>query len=170
MKRVLVVFAALFVMATVLSACSSVREQTFKDVPGNSRVLAHGKTKVGRAVIATLAEKGFQSETSNDGNFIKAKKYAKDGKTTCVTTLDCYLFDLGNDTTKIQVAASEETSKTSGHVKYFWLLFIPIPYGSYDTTAVTGVETVYAPTFYAEFFARIEKNLEPNLNADKTVN
>lgn len=53
--------------------------------------------------------------------------------------MDSFLFDMGEKGTKLQVTASEEISKTSSHVKYFWLLFIPIPVGSYNTT--TTVET-----------------------------
>ena len=156
-KRWLVLLAATKLLA--LNACSSTREQTFRDIPGNSIVFPQKAEAVKSAVIVTLAQKGFQTESNSNGNFIKAKKYAKDGNTTCVTTLDCYLIDLGNDTTKLQVAAVEETSKTSGHVKYFWLLFIPIPIGSYDTAAVTGVETIYDKKFYSELFSTIQKNL-----------
>ncbi len=156
-KRWLALLATMMVLA--LNACSSTREQTFRDVPGNSIVFPQKVETVRSAVIVTLAQKGFQTESNSNGNFVKAKKYAKDGKTTCVTTLDCYLIDLGNDTTKLQVTAVEETSKTSGHVKYFWLLFIPIPIGSYDTTAVTGAETIYDKKFYSELFSTIQKNL-----------
>ncbi|GEM_PF-5669737 len=108
-KSWLVLLAAMMILA--LNACSSTRDQTFRDVPGNSIVFPQKTEAVRSAVIVTLAQKGFQTESNNNGNFIKAKKYAKDGKTTCVTTVDCYLIDLGNDTTKLQVAAVEERAR-----------------------------------------------------------
>lgn len=92
----------------------------------------------------TLAGKGFLAES-------------KDGA--CTININCFLFGMGEKGTKLQVAATEEISETSSHIKYFWLLFIPIPYGSYNTTAITSTETINDKLFYASFFKEVQANL-----------
>ncbi|HEY3490575.1 MAG TPA: hypothetical protein VGK27_10715 [Candidatus Deferrimicrobiaceae bacterium] len=99
---------------------------------------------VKKLLLMTLAGKGFLAES-------------KDGA--CTININCFLFGMGEKGTKLQVAATEEISETSSHIKYFWLLFIPIPYGSYNTTAITSTETINDKLFYASFFKEVQANL-----------
>lgn len=146
-------------LAVLLAACGSLRKEAFKNTEGNSVLLVEKEEDVRKAVMMTLAEKGFQAEVKDGFNTIKARKVIGDGSTSDTITLDSFLFSMGAQGTKLQVTASEEISKTSSHVKYFWLLFIPIPYGSYDTTAIVETGAINDKVFYASFFQGVQKNL-----------
>jgi hypothetical protein len=143
----------------LLAACGSLRKEAFKDTEGNSVLLVNKEEEVRKAVMMTLAEKGFQAEVKDGFNTIKARKVIGDGSTSSTITMDNFLFNFGEKGTKLQVTATEEISKTSSHVKYFWLLFIPIPYGSYDTTAIVETGAINDKIFYASFFQGVKKNL-----------
>ncbi len=160
-KSCLLVTAMLF--ASLLAACGSLRKEAFKDTEGNSVLLVSKEAEVRKAVLMTLAEKGFQAEVKDGFNTIKARKVIGDGSKSNTITMDSFLFDMGERGTKLQVTASEEISKTSSHVKYFWLLFIPIPIGSYNTTAIVETGTINDKVFYASFFQGVQKNLSTPL-------
>jgi len=165
-KSRLLVTVMLF--ASLLAACGSLRQEAFKDTEGNSVLLVSKEKEVRKAVLMTLAEKGFQAEAKEGFNTIKARKVIGDGSTSSTITMDSFLFDMGEKGTKLQVTASEEISKTSSHVKYFWLLFIPIPIGSYNTTAIVETGAINDKVFYASFFQGVEKNLSA-LTAETTM-
>jgi len=156
-KRRLTVAVTLF--ALFLAACGSLRKEAFKDTEGNSVLLVSNEKEVRKAVLMTLAEKGFQAEVKEGFNTIKARKVIGDGSKSSTITMDSFLFGMGEKGTKLQVTASEEISKTSSHVKYFWLLFIPIPIGSYDTNAIVETGAINDKVFYASFFQGVQKNL-----------
>lgn len=151
------VIAIMFV--SLLASCGSLRKEAFKDTEGNSVLLVSNAEDVKKAVLMTLAEKGFQTEVKEGFNAIKARKVIGDGSKSNTITMDSFLFDMGDRGTKLQVTASEEISKTSSHVKYFWLLFIPIPIGSYNTNAIVETGTINDKVFYASFFQGVQKNL-----------
>ncbi|MBI5342117.1 MAG: hypothetical protein HZB63_02125 [Deltaproteobacteria bacterium] len=152
-------FVVVVVLAFVLAACGSLRQQAFKDAEGNSITLGNSEAEVRKSVLMTLAAKGFQAEAKDGVNVIKGKKIIGDGGKSCAISMDCFLFPMADNSTRLQVAATEEISKTSSHVKYFWLLFIPIPYGSYNTTAVVETNTIDDKEFYASFFKKVQGNL-----------
>jgi hypothetical protein len=156
-KSRLLVTVLLF--AALLAACGSLRKEAFKDTVGNSVLLVDKEEDVRKAVMMTLAEKGFQAEVKDGFNTIRARKVIGDGSKSSTITLDSFLFKMGAQGTKLQVTASEEISKTSSHVKYFWLLFIPIPIGSYNTTAIVETGAINDKVFYASFFQGVQKNL-----------
>ena len=159
MNRKSWLLVAAMVFASFFVACGSLRHQAFKDTEGNSVLLVNKEAEVRKAVLMTLAEKGFQAEVKEGFNTIKARKVIGDGSTSSTITMDSFLFNMGEKGTKLQVTASEEISKTSSHVKYFWLLFIPIPYGSYNTTAIVETDSIKDKVFYASFFQGVQKNL-----------
>jgi hypothetical protein len=146
-------------LVLVLSACGSLRQQAFKDTDGNAVVLVNNETEVRQALLMTLAAKGYLVESKEGVNVVKANKVIGDGGKFSKIAMDCFLFDLGTGGTKLQVNATEEISETSSHVKVFWLILIPIPYGSYNTTAVVSTETINDKVFYASFFKEVQKNL-----------
>lgn len=148
------------IVFALLAACTPLRQQAFKDTEGNSVLLNSREGEVRKSLLMTLAEKGYQAESKDGVNVVKARKVIGDGGESSKIEMDCFLFDMGANGTKLQVTATEEISKTSSHVKYFWLLFIPIPYGSYNTTAVVSTETIADKNFYAEFFKEVQKNLK----------
>lgn len=150
---------AAMLIVSLLAACGSLRQEAFKDTEGNSVLLVSKTEDVKKAVLMTLAEKGFQAEVKDGFNTIKARKVIGDGSTSNTITMDSFLFYMGEKGTKLQVTASEEISKTSSHVKYFWLLFIPIPIGSYNTNAIVETGAINDKVFYASFFQGVQKNL-----------
>lgn len=158
MKGIRTSVVAVMVVA-LLSACGSLRQQAFKDTEGNSVLLVNSEAEVRKSVLMTLAGKGFQAETKDGVSTIKARKVIGDGGKSCTINMDCFLFDMGDKGTKLQVSATEEISESSSHIKYFWLLIIPIPYGSYNTTAITSTETINDKIFYASFFKEVQANL-----------
>lgn len=150
---------AALVVTLALLGCGSLRERAFRDTEGNSVLLVNDQGEVRKALLMTLAEKGFQADAKDGVNVIKARKVVGDGGKSCNITMDCFLFDMGPSGTRLQVAATEEISETSSHIKYFWLLFLPIPYGSYNTTAITSTGTIDDKVFYASFFKELQGNL-----------
>lgn len=159
MNRKSWILATVLLFGALLAACGSLRKEAFRDTEGNSILLVDKEENVRKAVLMTLAEKGFQADVKEGYNTIKARKVIGDGGTSSTITMDSFLFNMGEQGTRLQVAASEEISKTSSHVKYFWLLFIPIPYGSYDTTAIVETGAINDKVFYASFFQGVQKNL-----------
>ena len=155
-------FSAALVTMLVLvlcTGCSSLREQAFKNTEGNSVLLVNNEVEVKKALLMTLAGKGFQAESKEGVSVIKARKVIGDGGRSCNINMDCFLFNMNENGTRLQVAATEEISETSSHIKYFWLLFIPIPYGSYNTTAITESNSINDKIFYAAFFKEVQNNL-----------
>ena len=159
MNRKSWILVTVILFAVLLAACGSLRKEAFKDTEGNSVLLVSNEKEVRKAVLMTLAEKGFQAEAKEGFNTIKARKVIGDGSTSSTITMDSFLFGMGEKGTKLQVTASEEISKTSSHVKYFWLLFIPIPIGSYNTNAIVETGAINDKLFYASFFQGVQKNL-----------
>lgn len=159
MIRKIELLVAAMLIVSLLAACGSLRQKAFRDTEGNSVLLVSKSEDVKKAVLMTLAEKGFQAEVKDGFNTIKARKVIGDGSTSNTITMDSFLFDMGEKGTKLQVTASEEISKTSSHVKYFWLLFIPIPIGSYNTNAIVETGAINDKVFYASFFQGVQKNL-----------
>lgn len=147
------------VLLVAVASCSNLREQAFKDTEGNSVLLVNSEPEIRKAVLMTLAGKGFQAEAKDGVNVIKARKVIGDGGKCSTITMDCFIFPLGENGNRLQVAATEEKSESSSHIKYFWLLFLPIPYGSYTTTAITETGTIDDKVFYASFFKEVQGNL-----------
>lgn len=152
------------VLALGLSACTPLRQQAFKDTEGNSVLLVNSEPEVRRALLMTLASKGYQVEAKEGANVVKARKVIGDGGKSSTITMDCFLFNMGANGTKLQVTATEEISETSSHIKVFWLIIIPIPYGSYNTTAVISTETINDKVFYASFFKEVQSILANTAN------
>jgi len=59
--------------------------------------------------------------------------------------------------TSISATSIEKISKGSNHLKVFWLIFIPIPYGTYVAREVVKEETISDPKFYEPLFNEIQK-------------
>jgi hypothetical protein len=150
---------SVMVLLLLVSACGSLRQQAFKDTEGNSVLLVNTEPEVRKALLMTLASKGYQVESKEGVNVVKAHKVIGDGGKFSKIAMDCFLFAMGNGGTKLQVTATEEISETSSHIKVFWLILIPIPYGSYNTTAVVSTETINDKVFYASFFKEVQNNL-----------
>ncbi len=148
---------SLLILSMVLSGCATLNEQTFMNTQGNTIQLVQNKDKVKDIVIFTLTEKGFQTEYS--GNNIKGVKKLQDGNKMTTVTIDCSLMDNLGGGSSLQTAAMKEVYESSTHVKVFWLIFIPIPYGTYTTCALVASDTIYDKEFYATFFDGVKKNL-----------
>lgn len=138
-----------------LSGCTSLNEQAFMGTQGNTLQLVHPKDLVRDVVVSTLTEKGFQTQFS--GNIIKGTKKIQDGNKTISVNMDCSLLDNPRGGTLLQASAMKEIYKSSTHVKVFWLIFIPIPYGTYTTGAVVAADTIYDKEFYATFFNEVQR-------------
>jgi hypothetical protein len=145
------------ILSIVMSGCATLSEQTFMNTQGNTLQLVQNKDMVKDIVIFTLTEKGFQTE--NNGNSIKGVKKIQDNNRMTTVTIDCSLMDNSGGGSSLQTAAMKEVYESSTHVKIFWLVFIPIPYGTYTTCALVASDTIYDKEFYATFFDGVKKNL-----------
>jgi hypothetical protein len=67
---------------------------------------------------------------------------------------------MSEDKTKLVAVAQETITKTSTHLKKLWLLFLPIPYGTYHTEAKIKQEIIFDQSFYQAILEKIKKNLE----------
>ena len=145
-------------MLVLFGCSSSLNEIAFMNTQGNTLNLVQDKDTVKNVVISTLTEKGFQTEYNS--NLIKGTKKIQDGSKTITVTMDSSLLDTPGGGTRLQAAAMKEVYESSTHVKVFWLIFIPIPYGTYMTGAVVASDTIYEKGFYANFFDGVKKNLD----------
>ncbi len=132
----------------------------------NTKIFVQNKDKVKDAVILTLTEKGFQTE--NNEIFIKGVNKTQDGNKTITLTMDCFLMNDSGGGTNLQTTAMKEVYESTTHMKVFWLIFIPIPYGSYTTGAIVASDTIDDKDFYATFFDGVKRNLAQSSPTVKT--
>jgi TolB-like protein len=132
----------------------------------NTMQFVQNRDKVKDAVVLALTEKGFQTE--NNEIFIKGVKKDQDGNKTITLTMDCFLMDTSGGGTTLRTTATKEVYETTTHMKVFWLLFIPIPYGSYTTGAIVAADTIDDKDFYATFFDGVKRNLAQSSPTAKT--
>ena len=155
MRKSLSIGGFVLMLLCCLSGCTSLNEQAFMGTQGNTLQLVQSKDLVRDVVVSTLTEKGFQTQFS--GNIIKGTKKIQDGNKTISINMDCSLLDNPRGGTLLQASAMKEIYKSSSHVKVFWLIFIPIPYGTYTTGAVVAADTIYDKEFYATFFNEVQR-------------
>ena len=106
-----------------------------------------------------LLEMGFKIVGENkEEKLIDARKATSRGKLTSIIDLEIGFVERGQNETELVATATEKVSKTSTHIKKFWLIFIPIPYGTYHTEAVLKESTVPIPYFMKVFSKKLDKS------------
>jgi len=142
-------------------ACTPLRERAITELPrGNTCVLGCDLKQAMETTRIVLLEMGFKIVDENkEEKLIDARKATSRGKLTSIIDLEIGFVERGQNETELVATATEKVSKTSTHIKKFWLIFIPIPYGTYHTEAVLKESTVTDPMFYEGIFKKIRQKL-----------
>lgn len=146
------------IILLLFTSCAPLHEQAFapSTVPTSNFIALETDLQTAHWIVKrTLLKYGFLIESSSE-QVVKARKVVSKGKTIDEFTL-CMNFDTSLDSsTTVTATAIEKISKGSSRLKVFWLIFIPIPYGTYVTREVVKEETISDPKFYKPLFGQIQ--------------
>jgi len=142
----------------LFTSCTPLHEQAFapSTTPTSNFVILGTDLQTAHGIVErALLKYGFLIESSSD-QVVRARKVVSKGRTIDEFTL-CMNFGASSDSnTTVTATAIEKISKGSSRLKVFWLIFIPIPYGTYVTREVVKEETISDPKFYKPLFDQIQ--------------
>jgi len=138
--------------------CAPLHQETFtsKSIPSENIITLNADLDNAYKIVQrALVKNGFNLQTSPEKTMLEARKILSKGKTSDEIYLQCYFEPQKENTTTITAVATEKITKSSTHVKVFWLIFIPIPYGTYVTTGTAKERTITDQWFYKGLFEEI---------------